>query len=90
MHRQRDTVDFQQGLSGTITLTSGPLMINKRPHHHWPGATVITVSGNKALEVFNIPAPFTVTISGLTIANGSGEPAAAFPMAAANHYRLCG
>ena len=66
-----DTVNFQQGLSGTITLTSGPLTINKLLTITGPCASVITVSGNKAQEVFNIPAPFTVTISGLTIANGN-------------------
>jgi hypothetical protein len=65
------TVDFQEGLSGTISLTSAPLTINKILTIAGPGASVITVSGNHARQVFNTPAPFTVTISGLTIANGN-------------------
>jgi hypothetical protein len=63
------TVDFQPGLSGVITLTTGELAINKDLTIEGPGADVITVSGNKASRVFNI-ANFTVAISGLTIADG--------------------
>src|SRR5262249_34424582 len=69
------TVDFEEGLSGTITLTSATLTINKVLTIAGPGASVITVSGNNARQVFNIPAPWTVTISGLTIANGNAGPA---------------
>ncbi len=65
------TVDFDKGLSGTITLTSAPLAINKFLTIAGPGDSVITVSGNHARQVFNIPAPWSVTISGLTIANGT-------------------
>ncbi len=68
------TVDFADGLSGTITLTSAPLTINKLLTIAGPGADVITISGNHARQVFNIPAPFTVAISGLTIANGNSGP----------------
>src|SRR5262249_17249398 len=64
------TVDFQPGLSGTITLTSGELMIAKDLTITGPGASVITVSGSHASRVFNIAATFTVDISGLTIADG--------------------
>src|SRR5262249_28185971 len=65
------TVDFQPGLSGTITLTSGELAINKDLTVAGPGADVVTVSGNHASRVFNIARTFTVDISGLTIADGS-------------------
>jgi hypothetical protein len=65
------TVDFQAGLSGTITLTTGELAINKDLTIAGPGADVITVSGNHASRVFDIAATFTVDISGLTIADGS-------------------
>jgi hypothetical protein len=64
------TVDFQAGLSGTITLTSAELAINKDLTITGSGADVITVSGNGALRVFDIGAAFTVEISGLTIAQG--------------------
>jgi hypothetical protein len=64
------TVDFQPGLSGTITLTTGELLIAKDLTIAGPGAGVLTVSGNQASRVFNIAATDTVTISGLTIADG--------------------
>jgi predicted outer membrane repeat protein len=65
------TVDFQAGLSGTIPLSTGELMIGKDLTVTGPGASVITVSGSHASRVFNIATTFTVDISGLTIANGS-------------------
>src|SRR6516162_2574228 len=64
------TVDFQPGLSGTITLTSGELLINKDLAISGPGAGLLTVSGNSASRVFEVAASTTVNISGLTIANG--------------------
>jgi hypothetical protein len=64
------TVDFQPGLSGTITLTSGFLLINHDLSIAGPGANVIAVSGNHASGVFVINFPSTVNISGLTIADG--------------------
>jgi hypothetical protein len=69
------TVDFQPGLTGTITLTSGELLIDKDLAIAGPGAEVLTVSGNNAARVFEIAATFTVDISGLTIANGRGSAA---------------
>jgi hypothetical protein len=65
------TVDFQPDLSGTITLTSGELAINKDLTIAGPGADVITVSGNHASRVFDIAGMFHVGIAGLTIANGT-------------------
>jgi predicted outer membrane repeat protein len=64
------TVDFQPGLTGTITLTTGELDVNQDLTIEGPGASVITVSGNNASRVFNI-GKFTVAISGLTIADGT-------------------
>jgi CSLREA domain-containing protein len=64
-----DTIIFQTGLSGTITLAS-TLSISQFLTIQGPGANMITVSGNHAVLVFDIVAG-TVTISGLTIANGS-------------------
>jgi probable HAF family extracellular repeat protein/parallel beta-helix repeat protein len=67
------TVDFQPGLSGTITLTTGELAINQDLTIAGPGANVITVSGNHASRVFDITGTVVVTISGLTIANGQSS-----------------
>jgi hypothetical protein len=63
-------IDFAPGLSGTITLTSGELAINKDLNIVGPGANAITVSGNHADRVFEIVHAVNVAISGLTIANG--------------------
>jgi hypothetical protein len=64
------TVDFQTGLRGTITLTSGELAITKTLTVAGPGSSVLRVSGNHASRVFDIAAMFTVSISGLTVADG--------------------
>ncbi len=65
-----DTITF--GVTGTITLAS-ELTIDKNLTIQGPGASLLTISGNNAVRVFNIgsvtPA-INVTISGLTIANG--------------------
>ncbi len=68
------TVDFQAGLTGTITLTSGVLSITQSVNIVGPGAGSITVSGNHNTTVFDIAPSLlnqNVTISGLTITNGS-------------------
>jgi hypothetical protein len=64
------TVDFQPGMTGTISLTTGELAINKDLTISGPGSGVLTVSGNHASRVFDIAATFTVSLSGLTIADG--------------------
>jgi hypothetical protein len=64
------TVDFQDGLSGTITLTTGELAINKSLTIAGLGSNVITVSGGGVWRVFDVRLAY-VDISGLTIANGS-------------------
>jgi hypothetical protein len=65
------TVDFQPGLSGTITLTSGELAISSDLTIAGPGASVLTVSGNHASRVFDITATSHVALSGLTVADGT-------------------
>lgn len=50
-------------LSGTLSIPTGTTITG-------PGATLLTVSGNHAVRVFNIPVGVTATISGITIANG--------------------
>jgi hypothetical protein len=64
-----DTIDFAPGVTGTITLTSGELFINKVLTIKGPGANLLTVSGNNASRVFNVSN--VVQISGLTISGGS-------------------
>jgi hypothetical protein len=64
------TVDFQPGLSGTITLTSGTLTIDHDLTIFGPGAAVLAVSGNHAFTVISVSAGVTAGIDGLSIANG--------------------
>ena len=58
-------------VTGTITLTSGELLINHDVSISGPGANQLTISGNHASRVFNISGgSIGVRISDLTIANG--------------------
>ncbi|MGH7170927.1 MAG: hypothetical protein ACRELG_11670, partial [Gemmataceae bacterium] len=67
-----DTIKFAPNLAGkTIKLTSGELDITKNLDIQGLGATKLTVSGNNASRVFDISNNATVTIAGLTIANGN-------------------
>jgi hypothetical protein len=59
--------------TGTITLTGGPLTINKSLTISGPGASDLAVSGNKAAQVFVVNSGAIVTISGLTIENGAAS-----------------
>lgn len=63
---------FQQGLSGTITLTSGQIPITDDTWIRGPGSSVITVSGNNASRIFNIDAR-RVSIEGLTLTAGAAD-----------------
>src|SRR5262245_36428232 len=72
-HPGPDVINFASGLSGTITLTSGQLMIFGSVSINGPGSG-LTVSGNDASRVFSISAPplfgRPVSISGLEITHG--------------------
>src|SRR5262249_30684308 len=63
-----DTINF--GTTATIALTSGELDITDSVTINGPGADALTVSGNHASRVFGIAGDPTVSIAGLTVANG--------------------
>ncbi len=68
-----DIVAFQAGVTGTITLTTGQLLVSDSVDIQGPGAAALTVSGNNTGRVFylyNGAALLDVTISGLTITGG--------------------
>jgi len=67
-----DTINLS--VTGTITLTTGELLINKDLTISGPGADSLAISGNNASRVFKITTG-TVNISGMTIRNGSGSGA---------------
>jgi hypothetical protein len=64
-----DTIEF--AVTGTIALTSGELLVAKNITISGPGAENLAVNGNAKSTVFHIVPGETVTISGLTITNGS-------------------
>ncbi len=64
-------IDFAPNLHGTIGLTSGQLNLTSSMSVNGPGASKLTVSGNNASRVFDISNSATVSIAGLTVANGS-------------------
>lgn len=69
-----DTITFQAGLTGTITLTTGQLEITDSVDIQGPGAAALTVSGNNASRVFYLYSSATtiaVTLSDLTITGGN-------------------
>jgi hypothetical protein len=71
-----DTITFQAGLAGTITLTTGALGIRDSLDLQGPGDAALTVSANDASGVFylyNASEILDVTISGLTITGGSTD-----------------
>jgi Right handed beta helix region len=68
-----DTISFDSGLSGTITLASDLPTITQALAINGPGADKITVSGNDAHRIFDLnptPAGDPVSISGLTLTGG--------------------
>jgi hypothetical protein len=72
-----DTITFQAGLTGTILLTGGQISIEDSVDVQGPGPSVLTVSGNDSSRVFYVydaASTVDVTISGLTLADGTGSP----------------
>lgn len=67
------TVLFSPDLAGqTITLTSGPYVLNKNVTIDSSSAPGITVSGNNSDRVLIIDPGTTAAVKGLTLANGYG------------------
>src|SRR6516225_10643417 len=68
-----DTIDF--GVTGTITLTTGELLVNKGISINGPGSDHLTVDGNHASGVFQVQLDGggAATIAGLTITNGNAN-----------------
>jgi hypothetical protein len=66
-----DTIHF--GITGTITLTTGELLVDKSVTISGPGAASLAVDGNFADRVFHVSSGVTATIAGLTITNGNAQ-----------------
>lgn len=72
-----DTIQFQSGLTGTITLTSGDIDLTEAVTITGPGAGLLTVSGNDASRIFDIAATAEIaenfTITNLTVTSGATD-----------------
>jgi hypothetical protein len=67
-------IDLTAGLSGTITLTSGELMIaNQDVTIHGPGQGLLSVSGNGNSRVFEIASGVSASLSRMTITGGKDD-----------------
>ena len=64
-----DEITF--AVTGTITLTSGELLVNHSINISGPGSANLAVNGNGSHRVFHVSSGQTVTISDLTISNGN-------------------
>jgi len=66
-----DMINFDSSLNGQrITLISGELIVDKDVTISGPGAKNLAVDGNAQSRVFDVNPGKTVTIDGLTVANG--------------------
>ena len=66
-----EPIVFAPSLTGqTITLGSGPIVINHNLTITGPGANDLTISGTDNTEIFKVDPGATVSISGVTLANG--------------------
>jgi hypothetical protein len=60
-------IDFAAGLHGTITLSTGELLITRSVTINGPGANQLAVSGNNASRIFDMTSSLNVNINHLTI-----------------------
>jgi hypothetical protein len=66
-----DTIDF--GITGTIVLSTGELLVDKSITIDGPGSDNLTVVGNQPDRVFHISGGVITTLAGLGIMNGGDE-----------------
>jgi hypothetical protein len=71
-----DIIAFQAGLTGTLTLTSGEILITDSVDIRGPGAGVLAIHGNDKSRVFRVQNALSTVdaiVSGLTLTHGSGR-----------------
>jgi CSLREA domain-containing protein len=66
----RDEPGIHTGVGALIALTGGELLVTNHLNVTGPGAGALSISGNNASRVFHIVSNQTVTLAGLTIADG--------------------
>ncbi|MCA9262748.1 MAG: hypothetical protein KDA60_02820, partial [Planctomycetales bacterium] len=69
-----DTISFISGLTGTITLSAGPLLVRDAVSIFGPGADQVTIDGHQASRIFvvddRVSSESSVTIGGFTLTGG--------------------
>src|SRR5580704_2677429 len=73
-----DTIVFNLLAQSKIVLTSGELVLSNSITIEGPGAQLLVISGNNNSRVFSTASSATITMSGLTLADGNGAGAAFF------------
>jgi len=68
-----DTIEFNGGLTGMITLSSGLPALTDDVEILGPGAEIIAVSGNFLHQPFFVSSDVNVTIAALKIADGQAD-----------------
>ncbi len=68
-----DEITFASNVTGSITLLTGELLIDKDLTISGPGADILTISGNNAVRVFTVNSGVVFTMQGVTVANGKSS-----------------
>ena len=71
--REKDTIRFAEGLSGSILLNDGELFIRGKLSIEGPGAEIIAIDAGEQSRVFTIQSNAFVEISGITITGGLAQ-----------------
>jgi hypothetical protein len=66
-----DSINFQDGLTGTIVLTTGELQEQQTVTITGPGASTISLSGNNSSRIFEVLGGASASICGLTFTAGT-------------------
>src|SRR5262245_38534526 len=83
--RSGDTITFSLPAPATITLTGGELVVSKSLRILGPGAGNLPISGRGVSHIFRVSRA-TVTIAGLTIADGLATATSTLPGAGGGIY----
>jgi hypothetical protein len=67
------TIRFAHSLSCSAIILKTAIHLDRSVSIEGPGLSTLEMSGNNAVNIFDVPSGVTATIEGLTIANGGGN-----------------